>query len=410
MKLLLPLFFLMLMLEACSVFKPNRFYDEAADDAGRANIAGFEALSIYSDQLSSENWHTPEPAALQVKAESNTVYSGSQAISIEWNKQATTINWLGMGFGWLNWSGKNFEAITDKAALSFRVKSKKGVLNGLPWAIGFEDFSGAQAWTGVTPNFVKEGSIRDDAWSEIAIPLSNFPFEARGVEVSNIKQMIVQFESSGKVWIDEVKLVPYTAKRRSRYEFNTAKAPVIDGNIGYNEWSGNPVELANGRVYVYWDDVNLYAALMTEDETPGVNTQSGKDIWNGDALEIAFSSLSNSNPKRSFLFPEDCHIGISMGEANQVYNWAKDQAVDGVVVKKSFSGNRFSCEMAIPWAALNIKPLELDQPYDFEIAIDMSGPSGKRGVQYRWNSIEKEGFHQNPSLWGTIIQHSNHHE
>jgi hypothetical protein len=410
MKPLLPLLFLILILSSCSVFKPNRFYDEQADDAEKPNIGGFEALSIYSDQLSSENWHTQEPAALKVKAETEQVFSGNQSISIEWNKQATTVNWLGMGFGWLNWSGKNFESILDKAALSFRVKSKKGALNGLPWAVGFEDFSGTQAWSGVTTNFVKEGSIRDDAWSDVVIPLSNFPFEARGVEVSSIKQLIVQFESSGKVWIDDVKLVPYTAKGRSKLELVASPAPVIDGNIAKNEWAGNVVEFPKGRIYLHWDNQNLYAALIADDETPSINTQVGKDIWNGDALEIAFSSLANSNPKRTFLFPEDCHIGISMGEPAIVYNWAKDAILEGVILKKTQTGKSYICEVAIPWAAIGVKPLNTDVEYDFEIALDMSDASGKRGVQYRWNSNEKEGFHQNPSLWGSIIQRGNHHE
>jgi hypothetical protein len=66
--------------------------------------------------------------------------------------------------------------------------------------------------------------------------------------------------------------------------------------------------------------------------------------------------------------------------------------------------------MAIPWASLGILPLNVNTPYDFELALDMSDASGKRGAQYRWNSNDKEGFHQNPSLWGTIIQRNNHHE
>lgn len=410
MKQLLPLGLLILLLNSCSVFKPNHFYEEASDDAGKPHIAGFEALSIYSDQLSSENWHTQEPAALKIKAETEQVFSGTQAISIEWNKQAVAVNWLGMGFGWLNWSGKNFESILDKAALSFRVKSKKGMMNGLPWAIGFEDFSGTQAWSGVTPNFVKEGSIRDDAWSEVLIPLSSFPFETRGVEISSIKQLIVQFESSGKVWVDEVRLVPFNAKGRSMHELMASPAPQIDGMLSLNEWAGQPIELPKGRVYLNWDKQNLYAALIAEDETPGMNQQTGKDIWNGDALEIAFSSLSGMNPKRSFLFPEDCHIGIAMGETALIYNWSKEAVVDGAMVKKTPSAKGYTCEIAIPWASLGILPLNVNTPYDFELALDMSDANGKRDVQYRWNSNDKEGFHQNPSLWGTIIQRNNHHE
>lgn len=395
---------------SCTLFKPNSFYDETADDATKPNIAGFEALSIYSDQLSSENWFTKEPAALNIKAESQYVFKGSQAISIEWNKQAADIKWMGMGFGWLNWSGKNFESIVDKAALSFRVKSKKGTITGLPWAVGFEDFSGTQAWSGVTGSAIIGSVIRDDAWAEVHIPLQNFQFEAKGVEVSSIKQLIFQFESSGKVWIDEIQLVPHTPKGRAVCEFFPASVLNIDGIIAPNEWSASAINLPNGRIYVSWDNQNLYAALIAEDETPGVNNQSGKDIWNGDALELAFSSLSGLNPKRSFLYPEDCHIGISMGPKPEVFNWATGKTIDNALVKKGTSPGGYSCEIAIPWTTLSIKPLAKDLPYDFEAALDMSNASGVRGVQQRWNSSDQEGFHQNPSLWGTIIQRSIPHE
>ena len=66
MKQLLPVGLLILLLNSCSVFKPNHFYEEASDDAGKPHIAGFEALSIYSDQLSNENLATTVPSALKV--------------------------------------------------------------------------------------------------------------------------------------------------------------------------------------------------------------------------------------------------------------------------------------------------------------------------------------------------------
>ena len=88
-----------------------------------------------------EVWYTPSPKALKVQAETAQKAEGLQSISIEWNKQADPQTWLGLGFGWNGWTGKNFEAITQQAALSFWVKSKEGQSAGLPWAVGFEDLS-----------------------------------------------------------------------------------------------------------------------------------------------------------------------------------------------------------------------------------------------------------------------------
>jgi len=43
------------------------------------------------------------------------------------------------------------------------------------------------------------------------------------------------------------------------------------------------------------------------------------------------------------------------------------------------------------------------QAYDFECAIDIADENGKRQTQSRWNSAEREGFSENPSLWGSIL-------
>ncbi len=402
MKLLLSFLFLLPVLGGCVRMKPTTLYEQPSDEVPMANINGFYAISLFSDQINSELWYTVSPKALQVSTEKTEVQSGSGAISLEWNKQADPSTWLGMGIGWDNWTGKDMSAIQQSAAISFWVKMKKGQSSGLPWAIGFEDFSGGQAWTGVTVNYIQGGVVKDQ-WTQVIIPLSAFPFEGYDVDVTNIKQLIFQFESSGKVWIDDIRFIPYTAVGRKSVSVNQMTPPVIDGVFNSTEWSGTGFQLTAGTVYLNWDDNMLYLAAVVKDQTPFINTQTGKDIWNGDALEIAFSTTSGVSPKRTIFYPSDHHLGFQLGSSYQVFDWATGNPVSNIIQKSNKTQTGYSFEAAIPWSAIGAKPWITGLPYDLELALDLSDASGKRESQSRWNSITKEGFNSNPALWGTLI-------
>ena len=60
-------------------------------------------------------------------------------------------------------------------------------------------------------------------------------------------------------------------------------------------------------------------------------------------------------------------------------------------------------KLAIPITELYKSNLVSGTSYGFELAIDLSGPDGKRIRQDRWNSIHAEGFNLSPSKWGNLI-------
>jgi hypothetical protein len=374
----------------CSHIKPMGLYDQAlVNDVPHIN--DYYSLNVFSDQITNDVWFTQAITCLNIHSESSEVKSGSGAISIEWNKQAGDCPWMGMGIGWDNWSGKNFESILNSAALSFWVKMKEGKSVGLPWAVGFEDFTGGQAWTGVTADCISGGTITNQ-WTQVILPLNRFPFLNNDVDVTSIKQVIFQFESSGKVLVDEISMIPFNGKSKKELIISTNKDAKIQ----------SIALLPVGNIEVNWDEFNLYLSAKIKDESPLINEQTDRNIWNGDAIEIAFSSAAGVDPNRKIYYSTDHHLGVRMSIEPFVYDWKSEKVINEVVVKTSITDDGYTMSLALPWKSIAANPWQLGESYDIELAIDAGDHSGKRTMQYRWNSPGNEGFNFNPSLWGAI--------
>lgn len=192
-------------LAGCVSVQPKGLY-EMAGDPEPLNVYGFSQLEIFKDDITSEVWFTENQTCLNVKQERDQKFDGSGAIRIKWDKQAGGCPWLGLGIGWDGWAAKDLSQIYPYAALSFRVMTNQKSMAQLPWAIGFEDFSGSQKWTGATVDVVVNGPIGGQ-WTQVKIPLTKFGMEFGDFDIYSIKQLMFQFESSGEVMIDQVEIV-----------------------------------------------------------------------------------------------------------------------------------------------------------------------------------------------------------
>lgn len=401
MKAALGSLFFLFFTMGCSTFQETGLYDQKAPVDNQPGINGFYQVNIFQDAYSADVWFSKEPACVQVAFETKEVKHGDGAISIKWDKQAADCAWIGMGFGWDNWTGKDISNITKTAAVSFWAKSKKGASKGLPWAIGFEDFVGNQSWTGVTADCVK-GGIIGDSWTEVVIPLERFHLDDAEIDPSTIKQLIFQFESSGSVWIDEISIVPYVPVG-PKVMVATASAGIdIDGFISAGEWADSSFILECGIVKISSDNDYLYIGGKIKDKSAFVNMQKGKDIWNGDAVELAFSTSSTADPKRRIYYNTDEHIGIQLGGSFEIYDWQEGKQVTGVELKHTVAGDSVSFEAKIPWSSLAAKPWTKGNQYGIEVAIDQGAADGNRENQFRWNTPGREGFNTDPSVWGIL--------
>lgn len=391
----------LILLQACSHVKPLALYDQENWPAD-GQLKGLGAPSIYNEVISTEVWYTQNASCIAVTGETGNASSGSNNMCIKWDKPGGGCDWVGMGIGWAGWSGKDFSQITTSAAIAFDVRSHTGPMKGLPWAIGFEDFNGEQAWTGFSPSMI-EGKVITDQWTTVRVPLENFPFEARDVDVSSIKQVIMQFESSGTVSMDNIRIEPFKSRGRQQITMQTANTIAFDGQINISDVDYTLIQIEDHNLFLAANEQYLTIGGVVFEDSPLINTRDGKDIWNGDAIEIAFSTRSGLNPKRSIFYADDRHLGIRMSDSPLVWDWTRSQQVNAEVKTTRLNDRSYSFECQIAWSELGVEAWKEGGDYALELAVDIADKTSVRQTQQRWNSIDMEGFHTTPALWGRML-------
>lgn len=384
-------------------FKKQGLYDEDTRKV-KKSIRDFTALDLYTDGLSDEIWKTNVTACIAMKQGFDRPKNGSSYLSIQWDKVAGGCSWIGMGIGWDGWSGKNLSAIYDTAAIQLYVRSTSVPIYNLPLALGIEDHSNQQVWIGFSAGFIENGVITKE-WTKITIPLQLFNFEDENFDGSNVKQLIIQFEASGNIEVDAIEMVPYAGKLRNEIVATKKSTNLkIDGSVASNEWQASTFSTINKKhqVAIQYDANNLYLAFNINDASPLINTKQGKDIWDGDALEIAFGSNPSANPKRKFYLLSDVQIGIRMNENPIIWNWKTNTPIENGHVKTTKTDKGYLVEIQLPIQQICGKELNASAIHGFEIGIDQGDEKGKRTHQDRWNNPSADGFNTNPSLWGQL--------
>jgi len=59
-----------------------------------------------------------------------------------------------------------------------------------------------------------ENKVLDENWNKVTIPLTEFKIDRDKCDLSNIKQLTIQFEVKGHIFIDEIEIVEYKANQK----------------------------------------------------------------------------------------------------------------------------------------------------------------------------------------------------
>lgn len=402
MKRLFPYLFCLAVCGCVSV-KKQTLWDEPAQKPEPPKIGNFYGLSVLQEGLSSEVWFTQNEKCLKVENSENVVFAGSKAVHLKWDKQAGGCPWLGMGIGWDGWTGKDLSRILDKAAIQFRAYDKERTIKSLPLAAALEDYGGKQAWLGFAGNVITHP--KNSEWALITLPLADFSWGEFGADASNIKQLIIQFEAAGDIYIDEVKLVKFKGNSKKRYSSLFIESPEIeiDGMPTETAWKGVKTLDVDRvcKVKVLASNDALYLSGYVYDPSFMENSKTDADIWNGDAIEFAISTNSESNKRRKTYRYSDYQIGAKMTDNPLVWDWTRKKRVKNATVVVQMVESGYSFELRIPNSHFELDKWQANTIYGFEFALDLGTRNG-REKQIRWNSGGIKGFNKNPSLWGEI--------
>jgi len=377
-------------------FKKMGLYDNELEED--FNVRGFAQLAIFKEDLTDEFWTSGGKNCIEGKMLGTAEES---FLSLRWNKDLDECDWVGMGFGWDGWTGKDMGYVADTLAIELIVRSKGKPFSNIPWAFCIEDYGGKQAWLGYNKSFLIGKEISTD-WTRVEIPLSLFPFAENEVDLTAVKQLMIQVFSEGEIEIKSIQLIPFSKKLKQEVHASRAgKRPVIDGKL--SDWLTSFTTFGSGHQFAltYLQD-SLFLAIKVVDSTPNLNGKTGNSLWNGDAIEIAFATNPQADVKRKFLLLSDQHIGINCGDKPYIWDWKEDVLLSTIQFAIAPSSTGYNVELVIPFETLYQLNLQSGISLDFEIAVDL-GDAEARQQQDCWNSGTESGFHTSPKKWGVLI-------
>lgn len=209
-KLSLSLLSIVFVLAGCVQFKTASLYDGIEQDPPMVKLTDI-ALAvepIIYDEDATDVWGLVSDECQEATESKSVSFSGKKALDLTWNRDAEGCDFAGIGIGWDGYAGKDLSQVMDYVAIQMQVRSKKGRMFGLPIVLTLEDYSGGMGFA-YTGNKYFERSAIDEEWQKVTVPLSAFDIEIENLDPSNIKQLQLELQQSGSVYLDDIKLVFY---------------------------------------------------------------------------------------------------------------------------------------------------------------------------------------------------------
>jgi hypothetical protein len=237
------------------------------------SVSAFEQFPhkiLFTNSEENGLWGIKNNACKEISFETSNTYIGKDHLYIRWN--ASKCNYIGMGLKWGNYKGKNLKPILESAAIELRVRIDSGELSNVPMFFILEDYSGKQCRAKINYLDLEGGKI-DTQWRRIRIPLQAFNYEKRGVNMSNIKELRLEFQRKGHLHIDNIIIVSHDYNHKN----TTNKFTKV--------FDSHPVQLGAGKEY-WWGINTKHSSSLKfggffKNESVVVDLDvSNEDTWN----------------------------------------------------------------------------------------------------------------------------------
>jgi len=228
----------------CVSLKKATLYDGVVTQENEvvpADISLVVQPLIY-DEDATDVWGL-EKDACQDASISDVAYSGKESLKITWNREATGCEWSGIGIGWDNWAGKDLSLIMSSVAIQMYVRTQKGKAFGLPFVLTLIDYSNGMGFLYTTNKYFERAAI-DEEWQKVVVPLKDFEITEENLDPSNIKQLQIELQQSGSVYLDDISLVFYEEQEQTPWMVEedlddpiaTPKVIFDDAFVNNNGW------------------------------------------------------------------------------------------------------------------------------------------------------------------------------
>ncbi len=307
-----------LMVPACLQLRPISLYDrveEAPVPAKPESIEQVVGSTLFEDDTL-DIWGIVADSCKTFALTEGVVYQGEAALALDWNREGC--EWVGFGMGWDGYAGKDLSPLIPHAAFEMYVRAQEGKMFGLPMVFTLEDYSGVMAFA-YTANKYFERTAIDEEWQRVVVPLKAFSDEGKGIDYTNIKQLQIEMQQAGAVYVDEIKLVFYEEPEQEPWLEEPAlpdptklPQPLFDeGFVNGNGWgmikddcqdiSLSTAEAYTGKqsLHVQWDNDPENCSLVAF----GVNWYHWKPIDirpMEDKAVLAFNLLAQDIAKLDF--------------------------------------------------------------------------------------------------------------
>jgi len=187
------------LLIGCIPFQPIALYDVYPDEGDKVKSR------IFFEETKGSLWSNFKSCGtFEIKN-----LQGNNVISLDWNKEGC--DWVGFGNSWSNFMADDISEIIETHAITFKVKAVESNQKSVPFVVGLEDYSGGSSYFFSHLNlFGDDLVVSNKKWTNFYMPFSFYDFSMQGVDPYGIKQMIIQLEGSGKLYLDDIKVVPFS--------------------------------------------------------------------------------------------------------------------------------------------------------------------------------------------------------
>ena len=180
-----------------SIYEPSRSisaYDQ------------FPYKTLFTNSGENGLWGVKNNNCKEVYFDTKNSFIGKDHLHIKWD--ASKCNYIGMGLKWSNYKPKNLIPIIESTAIELHVRIDSGSVSNTPMFFILLDYGGNQCRANINYLDLEGGKI-DTQWRRIRIPLQAFNYEKRGVNMSNIKELRLEFQRKGYLHIDNIIIVPH---------------------------------------------------------------------------------------------------------------------------------------------------------------------------------------------------------